>query len=49
MHSFMAASVASVPEGEQNCTLARDANSSGRMENSVFTNSSFSGVGRSRP
>ena len=47
LHSLMAASAASVPAGEQNCILALEANSGGRIENSVSTKRSFNGVVRS--
>ena len=47
LHSFIAASVASVPEGEQNCTLAFLASSSGRMSYRASTNLSLAGVIRS--
>ena len=44
LQSLMAASVASVPEGEQNWTLALSANSGGRIENRFSKNISFVGV-----
>ena len=47
LHSLIAASVASEPDGEQNCTLAFLASSGGMIESRFSTNSSFMGVTRS--
>ena len=48
LQSLIAASTASVPEGEQNCTLALEASSLGMMERRASTNLSLTGVARSR-
>ena len=47
LHSLIAASVASVPDGEQNWIFALSASSFGMIDNRVSTNLSLTGVARS--